>query len=39
VAVIAVNPDKPAWSLFTMVPVGIEPRQIALKAFTSAQKP
>jgi YVTN family beta-propeller protein len=39
VAVVAVNPDKPAWSMFTMVPVGIEPRQIALKAFTSAQKP
>jgi YVTN family beta-propeller protein len=38
VAVIFANPDKPSWSLFTMIPVGIEPRQIAVKAFTSAQK-
>jgi YVTN family beta-propeller protein len=38
VAVIFANPDKPAWSLFTMIPVGIEPRQIAVKAFTSPQK-
>jgi YVTN family beta-propeller protein len=38
VAVIFANPDKPAWSLFTMIPVGLEPRQIAVKAFTSAQK-
>jgi YVTN family beta-propeller protein len=38
VAVIFANPDKPAWSLFTMIPVGIEPRQIAVKAFTSTQK-
>ena len=38
VAVIFANPDKPAWSLFTMIPVGIEPRQIAVKAFTAAQK-
>jgi YVTN family beta-propeller protein len=38
VAVIFANPDKPAWSLFTMIPVGIEPRQIAVKAFTAVQK-
>jgi YVTN family beta-propeller protein len=38
VAIIFVNPDKPAWSLFTMIPVGLQPRQIAVKAFTSAQK-
>jgi len=38
VAVIFINPDKPAWSLFTMIPVGIEPRQIAIKAFTATQK-
>jgi len=38
VAVIFINPDKPAWSLFTMIPAGIEPRQIAVKAFTVNQK-
>jgi len=38
VAVIFINPDKPAWSLFTMIPAGVEPRQIAIKAFTVNQK-
>lgn len=38
VAVVFINPDKPAWSLFTMIPVGVEPRQIAIKAFTATQK-
>ena len=38
VAVIFINPDKPAWSLFTMIPVGVEPRQLAIKAFTATQK-
>ncbi len=38
VAVIFINPDKPAWSLFTMIPAGVEPRQIAIKAFTIPQK-
>jgi YVTN family beta-propeller protein len=38
VAVIFINPEKPSWSLFTMIPVGIEPRQMAIKAFTAPQK-
>jgi YVTN family beta-propeller protein len=38
VAVIFTNPDKPAWSLFTMIPVGNGPRQMAIKAFTATQK-
>jgi len=38
VAVIFINPDKPAWSLFTMIPVGNGPRQMAIKAFTATQK-
>jgi YVTN family beta-propeller protein len=38
VAVVFINPDKPLWSLFTMIPVGIEPRQMAIKAFTATQK-
>src|SRR5207302_7059373 len=35
VAVIFINPDKPAWSLFTMIPTGVEPRQIVIKAFNT----
>ena len=38
VAVVFINPDKPLWGLFTMIPVGIEPRQMAIKAFTATQK-
>lgn len=38
VAVVFVNPDKPVWGLFTMIPVGVEPRQMAIKAFTAIQK-
>jgi YVTN family beta-propeller protein len=38
VAVVFIDPDKPSWSLFTMIPVGIEPRQMAIKAFTATQK-
>jgi len=38
VAVVFINPDKPVWGLFTMIPVGVEPRQMAIKAFTATQK-
>jgi YVTN family beta-propeller protein len=36
-AVIFINTDKPSWSLFTMIPVGVEPRQMVIKAFTATQ--
>jgi YVTN family beta-propeller protein len=38
VAVVFINPDKPAWSLFTLIPVGNGPRQMAIKSFTESQK-
>jgi YVTN family beta-propeller protein len=38
VAVVFINPDKPGWSLFTLIPVGNGPRQMAIKAFTETQK-
>jgi hypothetical protein len=38
VAVIFINPDKPEWNLFTMIPTGVEPRQIVIKAFNTQKR-
>ena len=39
VAIVFIKPDTPAWTLFTMLPVGREPRQIVIKAFMLRRPP